>query len=223
MNHFWHRRYERTGLLEFRQARDLHQAQEFYDEAHRQGIFESIPEFHLAMLDYCEVPFDPSLKLLDVACGQGLVLAQANRRVCTYGIDISIEAIKQARARTPATGLCVGQGEFLPYPDDSFDFVFCLGSLEHFLDMSQGVAELARVLKPSGRANIYVPFLNRDELIGGPLQINERYGSDAFWSKLLETQFDIQKKTTQYQTLGLPKVDCITYIVQKRTDGKRLG
>ena len=45
------------------------------------------------------------------------------------------------------------RAESLPYRDDSFDLVVCLGLLEHLPaeSRSRTLAELARVLRPSGR------------------------------------------------------------------------
>ncbi len=50
-------------------------------------------------------------------------------------------------------------GESLPFEDDSFDVVTCIGSLEHFPDPAAGAGEMARVLRPGGTAVIFVPNL----------------------------------------------------------------
>ncbi|HKW13467.1 MAG TPA: class I SAM-dependent methyltransferase, partial [Candidatus Krumholzibacteria bacterium] len=57
----------------------------------------------------------------------------------------------------PAAEATVGAGESLPYRNATFDFVSCLGSLEHFLDMGKGLEEMKRVAKPGGRFCIMVP------------------------------------------------------------------
>lgn len=101
---------------------------------------------------------EPGKKLLDVGCGKGLFLFLASKRgLLTYGIDISKVAVDIARKVSPTSDIRVGLGEGLPYSDNFFDYVTCLGSLEHFLDPSKGVREMARVLKPDGRALILVP------------------------------------------------------------------
>lgn len=53
----------------------------------------------------------------------------------------------------------VGSIHKLPLADDSFDCIFCTGTLEHVQDPWQAVRELHRVLKPGGIVHIDVPFI----------------------------------------------------------------
>ncbi len=100
----------------------------------------------------------PGATLLDVACGQGALLRHATvRGLSVYGIDFAKKALQLAREAAPAAHLALANGERLPYSDHSFDYVTCLGSLEHYLDPWRGAAEIARVLKPGGRAAILLP------------------------------------------------------------------
>jgi SAM-dependent methyltransferase len=132
-------------------------------------------------------------RLLDVSCGTGSLLAAAQERgVESVGIDLSDEAVKLAKHVAPAAEVTVGAGETLPFRDASFDFVSCLGSLEHFLDMGQGLEEMKRVAKPSGRFCIMVP--NQDfigwKVMGhqGTAQqdINEHLLPLSNWRRLFE-------------------------------------
>lgn len=99
-------------------------------------------------------------KILDVACGKGIFLYCARKRgLVTYGIDISKNALKIAREINPNSEIIVGNAESLPYENNSFDYVTCLGSLEHFPDPEKGVREISRVLKNNGKVCIFVPNL----------------------------------------------------------------
>jgi SAM-dependent methyltransferase len=99
-------------------------------------------------------------QLLDVACGQGKFLAYAHSRGFEVtGVDVSDVAVDIARERVPDANVMVGAGESLPFENDSFDVVTCIGSLEHFPDPAAGAAEMARVLRPGGSAVIFVPNL----------------------------------------------------------------
>ncbi|MBL8751957.1 MAG: class I SAM-dependent methyltransferase [Planctomycetes bacterium] len=91
-------------------------------------------------------------RLLDVACGAGLVLAAARERgVVPSGVDLSGEAIALAQRLLPGVDAQVGNAEQLPFADGTFDHVTCLGSLERFLDRERALREMARVAKPTAR------------------------------------------------------------------------
>src|SRR5688572_1323817 len=91
------------------------------------------------------------------------ILAWASRRGArAYGIDISSPTLAQAKAAFPTTGerglrAALGDVRGLPFVDDSFDAIYSMGTIEHFDETAQAVAEMARVLKPGGRAIIGVP------------------------------------------------------------------
>jgi len=73
------------------------------------------------------------------------------------GVDISDEAVKLAHRVAPESRVAVATGEALCFRDRSFDYVTCLGSLEHFLDMGQGLREMQRVAKPDALLCVMVP------------------------------------------------------------------
>jgi SAM-dependent methyltransferase len=108
------------------------------------------PEAYLVFLELLRA--SPQDTLLDVACGPGVLLQAAcgyTRNL--YGIDISAAAIEQGHARAVPAQMCVGNAERLPYADNTFDLITCLGSLERMLDVSKVLAEIKRVAKPDAR------------------------------------------------------------------------
>ncbi|MBL8751009.1 MAG: methyltransferase domain-containing protein [Planctomycetes bacterium] len=91
-------------------------------------------------------------RLLDVACGPGLLLCAAvEREIATSGVDLSHEAVALARELVPAAQVQQGNAEHLPFADGVFDHVTCLGSIERFLDREKALREMQRVAKPDAR------------------------------------------------------------------------
>jgi SAM-dependent methyltransferase len=100
----------------------------------------------------------PGSNLLDVACGEGHLVRFARQRgIQAFGADFSPRAIMLARRLVGSGVVAIADGESLPYPDASFDYLANLGSLEHFLDPAQGILEIRRVLRPGGRAAVLLP------------------------------------------------------------------
>ena len=96
--------------------------------------------------------------LLDVACGEGMLVWAARKRgVNGIGIDLSSLGTMLAHMRIGASLVSIANGEFLPFADQSFDYVTNTGSLEHFLNPLAGVKEMIRVLKPNGQALLVLP------------------------------------------------------------------
>ena len=88
------------------------------------------------------------------------ILAWASRRGArAYGVDISEPTVVQAHAAFDGHQLrsAVSDVRALPFRDASFDAIYSMGTIEHFDETEHAVEEMARVLKPGGRAIVGVP------------------------------------------------------------------
>jgi SAM-dependent methyltransferase len=88
-------------------------------------------------------------RYLDVGCGEGFFLTEV-RRAEGFGVDLSRQALRRARARSRAT-VAIAAAENLPFPDRVFDVVTSIGAMEHFLDDVAATTEVRRVLTRGGR------------------------------------------------------------------------
>jgi len=103
------------------------------------------------------------MRCLDAGCGngRGALFMAANGAASIDCIDIS--AVNVASTTTnltshgfSSTGVRHGSLEKLPYPDRTFDVVWCNGVIMHTANPDACLRELARVLKVGGRCWIYV-------------------------------------------------------------------
>lgn len=101
----------------------------------------------------------PGERVLDVACGTGIVARQVARstgaRGFVVGLDFNPNMIRVARAAAAADGLTIefrqGRAEAMPFPSASFNLVTCQFGLMLFDDPRAALREMRRVLRPGGR------------------------------------------------------------------------
>lgn len=107
--------------------------------------------------------------LWDEARNTRILVWASERGARVYGIDISGPTAAQARAAFTRNDLrcAVSDVRDLPFRDASFDAIYSMGTIEHFDETERAVEEIARVLKPGGRAIIGVP--NRHDPFLRPL------------------------------------------------------
>jgi ubiquinone/menaquinone biosynthesis C-methylase UbiE len=106
----------------------------------------------------------PGERVLDVACGTGVIARHVAPRVGSNGwvsgLDLNPNMLAVARAAAEREGLVIewreGWAEKLPFPDGSFDLVLCQFALMFFADRYAALNEMHRVLTNGGRITLSV-------------------------------------------------------------------
>lgn len=114
----------------------------------------------------------PGEMVLDVGCGTGTLVVEVAHRVGRVGrivgIDPGHQQIARARAKAAQRNIPIefqiGVIEQLAFPDQTFDVVFSTLMVHHLPAplKRQGLAEIARVLKPRGRL-VIADFTHKKE------------------------------------------------------------
>ena len=111
------------------------------------------------------VALQPGARVLDVACGTGVIARLAAERVGSsgkvVGIDVAPDMIEVARATAAPSGPAIdwrqGDAAALPFPDGAFDVVLSQMGLMLFPDKPTALAEMRRVLIAGGRVALNTP------------------------------------------------------------------
>jgi ubiquinone/menaquinone biosynthesis C-methylase UbiE len=111
-----------------------------------------------------EAALRPGERVLDVACGTGVVARLAAERIGPSGtvaaLDLNPAMLAVARA-VPSTGAAIRwyetSAESIPLPDGAFDAVLCQLGFQFMADKSAALREMRRVLAPRGRLLVSTP------------------------------------------------------------------
>jgi ubiquinone/menaquinone biosynthesis C-methylase UbiE len=192
-------------MLEIHHIEDDH-LRNAYDKLYQERPIRHTDSFYLWILKLVNPKAGQTL--LDIACGQGrLVELAAAQGLLAYGSDISYQAVQAGQNHE--RHMCVCDGQALPFPDSSFDYITNIGSLEHYVDPYAGAREMRRILKPGGLACILLPntfgifntvlyafHTGRLADDGQPIQ---RYGTRYAWQELLENEGFSILQTHKYE------------------------
>jgi ubiquinone/menaquinone biosynthesis C-methylase UbiE len=130
----------------------------FMDEAQRPAGIQASKQIMLARMNVA-----PGDAILEVGCGPGTDLFDLVERVGPtgrlVGLDASEVMIAEARRRASALGLPIefeqGNVQALPFADGSLDACRAARLLEHLPTAELALAEMVRVVRPSGRVVVF--------------------------------------------------------------------
>ena len=147
-------------------------------------------------------------RALEVACGSGGVTCRMARDTGAgcVGIDVNPHGIEAARARareeqrsSDVTFQMVDASRPLPFPDQSFDAIFCNDSINHIPGRLRVFGEWYRVLRPGGRALVTDPIVVTGQLTKEEMQVRSSIGYFLFTPVgcnerlLVESGFEIRE------------------------------
>ena len=173
---------------------DLENIKEFYDNKYydQKNDLNKIPSHYKRLAKSLKI--SPTQKILDVACGTGEWLKACNDNGANvYGVDLSEKAINLCGKRIPQGNFYQHSAEELPFEDESFNLVSCLGALEHFVDPEKALKEIVRVAQKEAKILLLVPNANfltrRLKLFAGTYQVEakEEVLSLQEWKEFFES------------------------------------
>jgi demethylmenaquinone methyltransferase/2-methoxy-6-polyprenyl-1,4-benzoquinol methylase len=119
-------------------------------------------------------------RALDVACGSGKLTRELAKLTgptgLAVGLDFSSGMLRVASGGGAGPSYVRADALHLPFPAGVFDAVTVAFGLRNFTDPEQGLREMARVLKPGGRALVLEFVRPRGGLVGGVYRSYLRHG-----------------------------------------------
>jgi ubiquinone/menaquinone biosynthesis C-methylase UbiE len=90
-------------------------------------------------------------RVLDVACGTGVVVRAALARGCiAMGVDLNASMLRVAAELAPEAGFIQGSASALPFRTGGFDAAVMQFALMYVPDRSLAISEMRRVVAPGG-------------------------------------------------------------------------
>jgi len=99
-------------------------------------------------------------RILNIGCGTGgfnVAVGEAGARAVGVDADAEAIAICALRREKRAGAFVRAAAERLPFPDGSFDVVYCFSAIEHVESVEASVAEMARVTRAGGLIYVHTP------------------------------------------------------------------
>ena len=167
-----------------------------------------------AEVTFEEVKLSPGHRVLDVACGTGIVARVARERLgaagYVVGIDINAEMLAVARTVAPDIDWRVGNAGALPLHDgEQFDVIVCQQGLQFFPDKPAAAAQMRLALARGGRLAVAtwrsdeeIPFFRNlrrvaERLLGPVVDLRHSFGNAALIEALLRDAgfHDVRSRT----------------------------
>jgi SAM-dependent methyltransferase len=114
-------------------------------------------------------------RILDIGCGDGWLTSIVSHFGPTTGIDLSNDAVEQARRRYPGVTFEAADLTQYQHSGELFDIVISQEVIEHLEDPASHLAMIHRLLKPNGCLILTTP--NKTTLLHVPKELRESWSN----------------------------------------------
>lgn len=138
--------------------------------------------------------------VLEAGCGTGAILRELVTPALLHGLDVDSAALAECRIHAPGVSLTHGNALSLPYPNETFDIVYCHFLLLWVRDPLLALHEMKRVAKPGGHVIAFAEpdYLHRVDKPAELIQLGKwqteslkRQGADpGFGTRLADAFFE---------------------------------
>lgn len=139
--------------------------------------------------------FASAKRILEVGCGTGAILESLQTSAALHGLDLEPEALAQSRIHADSAVLTCGDAHSLPFPNQTFDIVYCHFLLLWVKNPLQVLREMARV----GRIVIAFAEPDYNQRVDEPAELHllgrwqtealTRRGANPFFGAMLAETF----------------------------------
>jgi len=159
----------------------------------------------------------PGMRVLDVACGTGVLSLVAADLVkpggSVVGLDLNSGMLDVARRKAPHIDWHEAPAEAIPFEDGTFDAVVSQFGLMFFQDKALGIREMLRVLRPAGK--LAVAVWDSLENVAGYAAASELLGrlfgdSAAESLRAPHSLGDVQNLSSLFSDAGAPDIKITT-------------
>lgn len=103
------------------------------------------------------VSIQPTSRILEVGCGTGVISSdfQRSNPCFHYGLDINFQGLSIATRNDPKIGFSCGDALALPFPEATFNLIYCHYFLLWVSNPPQALLEMNRILKTGGTLLVF--------------------------------------------------------------------
>jgi SAM-dependent methyltransferase len=189
-------------------------AAEVYEDFFVPALFD---QWALRVADAADIR--PGQRVLDVACGTGVLARAAAERVgsagSVVGLDVNDGMLAVARRKAPGIEWRTGRAEALPFASGSFDAVVSQFGLMFFEDRRVALQEMMRALRPGGQLAVAVwDSLDRTPGYTAMVALLRRLFGDEV-AGALDAPFilgDRQLLSSLFAEAGIPEAEVTTQV-----------